>query len=507
MTKEQEVLRDVNCEIDDKEDYRKKIISLLENHRSKDLKSISIEDSEKLRAEVDNADKQLRQIDIDLIALKAKRDGINSALKLKENKNIMDIVEEKNLSKKERAMYAGLGAVKILIAHYSRGKIIHKLNENELRETLRYNNLESIKRFTGNLELRDIAARYPYEAAGTTSEVLVPATDVIMGQSNLGLAIPVQTLFDLLEIDGYESTFFRDVRKTNFAGHSSMLIYVGGTGADWIPEGECTPDELNEFDKFEIFANSLSKYFKITFEMMALAPEEILRFMLEEIRSAMDEAINFGAIYGQGKDYIVTINGLTKSRPQPRGVTLQSTLPAEQAKDAATKILIGSTVGTGTNAIPFITPQDIIENAPSYLRSINRRALRGAKFYVSVEFYKKLWNSKNPTTGERLFAFNDIITNIGGYPIVQDEILEGMDVIFGNARNYVWNTASNIELMSDLQLKCRSNEWGAFGMFDGKGRAKHFLYFSDSTTPRDYLAPSTVEFRKKVGYQGKTATA
>jgi ribosomal protein RSM22 (predicted rRNA methylase) len=91
MTKEQEILRDLNNEIDDKENYRKKILSLLENHRSKDLKSISIEESEKLRTEVDNADKQLREIDIDLIALKAKRDGANSVFNIKGEQKHMDL--------------------------------------------------------------------------------------------------------------------------------------------------------------------------------------------------------------------------------------------------------------------------------------------------------------------------------------------------------------------------------------------------------------------------------
>lgn len=480
----------ISFEINDLKKRKEKIKQLALNHRSQ----LNGDDLNKYNAELQT---KLDEIDAQLETKYEERNNINSLILKKEGNPKMKITNQSTLTKSERAMAAGLAIAKLEMARRSKGKIQHRLTEDEAREILRYNKIENLEKFSGMNLRADV--KYPFETLTTTSEDFVAATVDTLGINNAGIFIPVETLYDLLQIKPRQSAFFQRVRKINIAAKIDYPYSEGNSGADWYEESDCTDDESIKFATLELGANTLAKFIKTTFEMEAMTPASFLTYLLNEIRNEMDKALNISVLYGRGKYHTVTEQGGTKTRkrPQPYGVAFQNPDDIMQRGVSSKKKLIG----TGRD---YPTVLDAMEKMPLDLLALNRDALDGAEYFMSFAAFQELWNMKD-SNGDRMFDIARPITFFGNFNITIDMELRGKDIIFGNPANYVLNTVAPIRLYNDSTIRCRQNMYGAFGMFDGMGFPNSFIFASDSETPRDSLPADTAEFRQKINYRGKNA--
>lgn len=487
--RERDAIRDFNSieeEIALKRKQKEEIKALALNHRSRlpneDLDTYNAEINKKISA-LDNEIRSKRKEQIEL----RKEKGENKM------ENILQV--KQNLTRDEQAMAIGLAAAKIIMAERSKGRVIHKLTSDEVREFTRIGNTaEAVASFTdGKVNLRD---NPEFAAITTTAEEFIPATAQALGINNGGLFIPVDTLYTLLQIRPKASAFASRVRKLNIASMLKFPYSEGNTGAEWIDEGDCLPYEQNKFAKIELGRKGLGKYFVTTWELEAMTPENLLRYLLQEIRNEMDKAVNNAILYGEGSDATVTENNKTRKVPQPYGVTYQTSDTNKRGVSSIKKII-------GTNG-DYTDVLDAMSKIASDLLAENPNAVEGAEYFVSPAVHWELWNKLRAQSNGN-FSVIQPLTMFGpnATPIHIDTELKGKDIIFGNPQNYIWNTILPIAIYNDKNIRCRQNMYGAFGMFDGVGIPKSFIYATDSTTPRGSVPVDVKAFRGKINYRGQ----
>lgn len=504
MSKRQrDALIDIETEISDLKKRKEKIKQLALNHRSQlvgdELNSYNAE----LDLRIEEIDEQIEN----KIKEKEKFESEKREIK-KDMENPMAAKSTRTPTIEERqasAYAAGIAFAKIEIAKRTKGKTQHKLTDSEAREILRYNTPETIETYSGGtIDLR-AAAKYPFETIGTTSEVFIPATESVLGQNNLGIFIPTTVLYDLLQIRSRQGAFFGAVRKLSVAEKIDFPYMEGSTGAEWVDELDCTPDQAQKYKKLELGFCNLAKYVKITWSIAKMTPENLLRFILTEIRNAMDRALNIAVLYGQGKNATVTEKdgAATRNTPQPYGVMYQTTNPDKVGVSAKKFVFNPSLTQAQVDAGEgFRNIYDFMVMAPIVSKNQNPTALDGARYYLSFAAYHQLFNYKMED-GTRLYRPTDRIENWHLFGVEMDWDLQGLDAIFGNPQNYILNEIEPIRIYNDSNIKCRYDEYAAFGMYDGKGIPDSFVAVSDSTEPRSSVPLATKEFRKKINYRGQ----
>lgn len=487
--RERDLFNDLNGIDDDIETLEKRkaeIKQLALSHRSQ----LGEKDLEEYNAELKL---RIEKIDAEIKSKRKEQGKLESEIRgIKKEMNNNIVLEQYSSTRQERAMAAGLGAAKILMTERSKGKVKHKLSNEEIREILRYNTAESIATFTnGAINLRD---NPDFAAITTTDKDFVAATATTLGINNGGVFIPVEALYDLLQIKPRESSFFQRVRKISVAAKIDFPYSKGNTGADWYAETDCMDYEQIEWGVLELGRNGLGKYIQTTWELEAMTPETFLRYLLQEVRNEMDKALNHAVVYGRGKDYV---DAEGRKRPQPYGVTFQTT-DSNQKGVSATKKLIG--------AGGYKDILEAMEKLPGDLFKINPDALDGAEYFMSFPAYMELWNAKDGN-GDRMFDIIRPMTSFGpnALNINIDYTLQGKDIIFGNPANYILNTILPIAIYNDKSIRCRANMYGAFGMFDGMGKPTSFIFASDSAEPRGSIAPDVEAFRKKIKFRGSNS--
>lgn len=262
------------------------------------------------------------------------------------------------------------------------------------------------------------------------------------GVNNGGLFIPETVSMEILRDVELESPFLRDVAKTYVRGLISFPYKKSGSGAEWVAEGTDNKLESDEWANLTFTQMELSKTIRITWKLEAMAVEDFINYIVEEVAREMRENLADKPFYGNGTNEIA-------------GITLEgNNIDAEYA----------STV----NALDAI--KAAIEKLP-----IRRKA--GAKIYLSESMATEIAFMKDDNGAYINNPVNGVgLNSIARYPVEVDPYLKDGDFIIGNARWYKMNFNENLSVSKDVIGRSRVNDYTGYCVVGGAPVPNSFVY-------------------------------
>ena len=262
------------------------------------------------------------------------------------------------------------------------------------------------------------------------------------GVNNGGLFIPETVSMEILRDVELESPFLRDVAKTYVRGLISFPYKKSGSGAEWVAEGTDNKLESDEWANLTFTQMELSKTIRITWKLEAMAVEDFINYIVEEVAREMRENLADKPFYGNGTNEIA-------------GITLEgNNIDAEYA----------STV----NALDAI--KAAIEKLP-----IRRKA--GAKIYLSESMATEIAFMKDNNGAYINNPVNGVgLNSIARYPVEVDPYLKDGDFIIGNARWYKMNFNENLSVSKDVIGRSRVNDYTGYCVVGGAPVPNSFVY-------------------------------
>ena len=268
------------------------------------------------------------------------------------------------------------------------------------------------------------------------------------GVNNGGLFIPETVSMEILRDVELESPFLRDVAKTYVRGLISFPYKKSGSGAEWVAEGTDNKLESDEWANLTFTQMELSKTIRITWKLEAMAVEDFINYIVEEVAREMRENLADKPFYGNGTNEIA-------------GITLEgNNIDAEYA----------STV----NALDAI--KAAIEKLP-----IRRKA--GAKIYLSESMATEIAFMKDDNGAYINNPVNGVgLNSIARYPVEVDPYLKDGDFIIGNARWYKMNFNENLSVSKDVIGRSRVNDYTGYCVVGGAPVPNSFVYGHQAET-------------------------
>lgn len=262
------------------------------------------------------------------------------------------------------------------------------------------------------------------------------------GVNNGGLFIPETVSMEILREVELESPFLRDVAKTYVRGLMTFPYKESGSGAEWVAEGTDNKLESDKWVNLTFAQMELSKTIRITWKLEAMAVEDFINYIVEEVAREMRESLADKPFYGNGTNEIA-------------GITLEgNNIDAEYA----------STV----NALDAI--KAAIEKLP-----IRRKA--GAKIYLSESMATEIAFMKDNNGAYINNPVNGVgLNSIARYPVEVDPYLKDGDFIIGNARWYKMNFNENLSVSKDVIGRSRVNDYTGYCVVGGAPVPNSFVY-------------------------------
>ena len=262
------------------------------------------------------------------------------------------------------------------------------------------------------------------------------------GVNNGGLFIPETVSMEILRDVELESPFLRDVAKTYVRGLISFPYKKSGSGAEWVAEGTDNKLESDEWANLTFTQMELSKTIRITWKLEAMAVEDFINYIVEEVAREMRENLADKPFYGNGTNEIA---GITQEG---------NNIDAEYA----------STV----NALDALKAG--IEKLP-----IRRKA--GAKIYLSESMATEIAFMKDDNGAYINNPVNGVgLNSIARYPVEVDPYLKDGDFIIGNARWYKMNFNENLSVSKDVIGRSRVNDYTGYCVVGGAPVPNSFVY-------------------------------
>lgn len=279
-------------------------------------------------------------------------------------------------------------------------------------------------------------------AVTTTATTYTAPSAGADGVNNGGLFIPETVSMEILREVELESPFFRDVAKTYVRGLMTFPYKESGSGSEWVAEGTDNKLESDKWVNLTFAQMELSKTIRITWKLEAMAVEDFINYIVEEVAREMRESLADKPFYGNGTNEIA-------------GITLEgNNIDAEYA----------STV----NALDAI--KTAIEKLP-----IRRKA--GAKIYLSESMATEIAFMKDDNGAYINNPVNGVgLNSIARYPVEVDPYLKDGDFIIGNARWYKMNFNENLSVSKDVIGRSRVNDYTGYCVVGGAPVPNSFVY-------------------------------
>lgn len=288
---------------------------------------------------------------------------------------------------------------------------------------------EDEKRALG-VALTTTATTYTAPASGTD------------GVNNGGLFIPETVSMEILRDVELESPFLRDIAKTYVGGLITFPYKKSGSGAEWVAEGTDNSLESDEWATLTFTQMELSKTIRITWKLEAMAVEDFINYIIEEVAREMRESLADKPFYGNGTN---EISGITLSG---------NNIDAEYEST--------------------VNPLDAIKAAIEKL-PIRRKA--GAKIYLSESMATEIAFMKDDNGTYLNNPVNGVALNsIARYPVEVDPYLKDGDFIIGNARWYKMNFNENLSVSKDVIGRSRVNDYTGYCVVGGSPVPNSFVY-------------------------------
>ena len=284
-------------------------------------------------------------------------------------------------------------------------------------------------------------------ALTTTATTFVEPTASVDGVNNGGLFIPESVSLEILREIELVSPFLRDISKTYIKGLISFPYKKKGSGVDHPDEGKETKLESDEYASLTFGQFELSKTIRITWKLEAMAVEDFIKFLVEEISAEMREDLATQSFYGDGQETL-------------KGATIDS---------------ISAEYDSTINELDAIR---------SGLSKLPKRKKSGAKIYVAEDIALGIAFLKDDNGMYINNPVNGIgLDNIARYKVEVDPMLEDGDFLIGNSRNYKMNFNEGISVTKDVLGRARVNDYTGYCVVGGAPVPNSFVYGHKKTTP------------------------
>lgn len=237
---------------------------------------------------------------------------------------------------------------------------------------------------------------------------------------------------------------YADARKYNVRGKFTIKKHVSIDAGDaaWYTEGTPTEDEQNTFGELVLDGHELAKAVTVTWKLQAMAVEDFIPFITEELGDRIGAALGVAAAQGTGEG-------------QPRGV--ETALLEE----------------SGTPQVVTYSEDDPLtyQHLTQAMGLIHSSYLSGAAIYANnATIWGQLANLMD-NDGRPLFIPDVTSGGVGrmfGLPVKPDAGVSEGSIIIGNAnRGLVFNVSEPMSVMTEQHVKSRTTDYAAYTVVDG----------------------------------------
>lgn len=237
---------------------------------------------------------------------------------------------------------------------------------------------------------------------------------------------------------------YADARKYNVRGKFTIKKHVSIDAGDaaWYTEGTPTEDEQNTFGELVLDGHELAKAVTVTWKLQAMAVEDFIPFITEELGDRIGAALGVAAAQGTGEG-------------QPRGV--ETALLEE----------------SGTPQVVTYSEDNPLsyQHLTQAMGLIHSSYLSGAAIYANnATIWGQLANLMD-NDGRPLFIPDVTSGGVGrmfGLPVKPDAGVSEGSIIIGNAnRGLVFNVSEPMSVMTEQHVKSRTTDYTAYTVVDG----------------------------------------
>lgn len=237
---------------------------------------------------------------------------------------------------------------------------------------------------------------------------------------------------------------YADARKYNVRGKLVIKKHTGIVAGDaaWYDEATPTEDEQNAFGELVLDGRELSKAVTVTWKLRAMAMEEFIPFIINELGERMGVALGTAAVKGKGA-----------AAKEPEGV--ETALLAED----------------GTPQVVTYTGELSYAAITEAIAKIHSSYLAGAAIYANnATIWGKLANIMD---GNKRPMFVPDVTGGGvgrifGMVVKPDAAVSNGGILFGNvAQGLVFNTNEPLSITTEGHAKQRLTDYVAYAVVDG----------------------------------------
>ena len=338
--------------------------------------------------------------------------------------------------------------LKALNEHQENEKLAEKLDERKLEVISKEEKMEEKKYDLSSPEYRSAWAKKTMglsddkltkeekralgDAITTTATEFVASEADVQGINNGGLFIPTSVRMELMELMEKASPFFRDIRKLAVQGNVDLPYLFEADDANWYAETTETANEGQEYKNLQLTGWELAKDVVITWKLEEMAVDAFIDFIVDELFNKMSKALITATIYGTGVN-------------MPTGAIYNL-----------------EAINTGDDAIARII---------NTYSALSEDARIGAKVYISQGANLDVISFKDQNGNYPYLAG---LPKVSGFEIEVDPYLREKDILAGNPRYYILNENTPVRLDKERTVKGRKVTYGAYGIYDGKGKPGYF---------------------------------
>lgn len=250
--------------------------------------------------------------------------------------------------------------------------------------------------------------------------------------------------------------FLADVKKYNVQGTLTINKHTAIASGDaaWYDEATSTSDEQNTFGQLTLTGCELSKSITVTWKMRAMAVEEFIPYIKDELGRRVGVALGTAVHQGKGKP-----GELDDFLPEPLGI--ETALLAE----ANTPQVVTYDFDNATTPVP-LTYAKITEA----ISKVHSSYLDGCAFYANnATIWTQLANLKDEN-GRPIFIPDTTAGGVGrmlGFVVKADAGVTANNIVFGNpGAAYVMNTNEPMSIATEEHVKARTVDYAAYTIVD-----------------------------------------
>ena len=251
--------------------------------------------------------------------------------------------------------------------------------------------------------------------------------------------------------------FLADVKKYNVRGTLTINKHTAINEGDaaWYDEATNTADEQNTFGQLTLTGCELAKAITVTWKMRAMAVEEFIPYIKNELGKRVGVAMGTAVLKGQGKP------GENDSfKPEPLGI--ETALLAE----SNTPQVVTYDFDNATTPDP-LTYAKITEA----ISKVHSSYLNGCAFYANNSTIWTQLANITDENGRPIFIPDTTAGGVGrmlGFVVKADAGVTTNNVVFGNpGEAYIFNTNEPMSLASEEHVKARTVDYAAYTIVDG----------------------------------------